>query len=75
LSWICSSDVLWGDESDEKLPSALERYEKEVIRVFGVLETLLSDKEWLVGNKFTIVDLSFYPWDNFAVSLSLFLFS
>jgi glutathione S-transferase len=64
-----------GDETEEKLPSAQERYQKEIIRVLGVLESVLSKQEWLVGNKFTIADLSFFPWNNFAVSLSLFLFS
>lgn len=43
----------------EKIPSAVERYQKEILRVFGVLESVLSKQEWLVGNKLTIADLSF----------------
>jgi glutathione S-transferase len=47
----------------EKLPSAIERYEKEIHRVLGVLEAHLSDgKEWFVGNKYSIVDINNYPW-------------
>jgi glutathione S-transferase len=34
--------------SDEKLPSAQERYQKEILRVFGVLESVLSKQEWFV---------------------------
>lgn len=43
----------------EKLPSALERYQKEILRVFGVLNGVLATREWLVGGKCTIADLSF----------------
>jgi glutathione S-transferase len=56
----------------EKVPSALERYVKEVNRVTGVLENyLLKQKEqygngnggpWLVGDKYTFADLAFAPW-------------
>ncbi|CDO76170.1 hypothetical protein BN946_scf185034.g3 [Trametes cinnabarina] len=46
----------------EPLTSAIERYQKEMMRVFGVLESVLSKREWLVGDKFTIADLSFVPY-------------
>ena len=45
----------------EKVPSALERYQKEILRVWGILESVLSEREWLVGDKCTIADLSFIP--------------
>lgn len=47
---------------EEKIPSAIERYQKEILRVFGVLESVLSKQEWLVGGKCTIADLSFIPY-------------
>ncbi|KAI0632133.1 glutathione S-transferase C-terminal-like protein [Trametes polyzona] len=47
----------------ERIPSAIERYQKEVIRVLGVLESVLSKQEWLVGGKCTVADLSFIPWN------------
>jgi len=53
----------------ERLPSAVERYTKEVYRVWGVLDGVLANSEWLVGNKLTIADLSFITWTNFAVEL------
>lgn len=53
----------------EKLPSAIERYVKEVNRVTGVLEGHLarqksesSDGPWLVGGKLSYVDLAFVSW-------------
>lgn len=52
----------------EKFTSAIDRYEKEVKRVFGVLESVLSKQDWLVGGKYTIADLSFLAWHNMAVN-------
>lgn len=58
----------------ETVPSAVERYVKEVNRVTGVLEgqlgrqkaklggTASSAAPWLVGDKFTFADLAFVPW-------------
>lgn len=43
----------------EKFPSAIDRYKDEILRIFGVLESVLSKQQWLVGNKMTIADLSF----------------
>ncbi|KAA8917130.1 hypothetical protein TRICI_000726 [Trichomonascus ciferrii] len=47
----------------EKLPSALERYVKEINRVNQVLESQLTKNEWLVGNKLSFVDISFIAWE------------
>lgn len=54
----------------EKVPSAVERYEKEALRVTAVLESILSqqkvepgsDGPWLVGGKYSYADLAFVPW-------------
>lgn len=48
----------------EKLPSVISRYVEEAKRVCGVLEQNLTDKNWLVGDKITIADLSFVPWND-----------
>lgn len=53
----------------DELPSASERYEKETLRVLGVLESVLSKQEWLVGGKATIADISFIPWNNVAFDI------
>ncbi|PCH40716.1 glutathione S-transferase C-terminal-like protein [Wolfiporia cocos MD-104 SS10] len=55
----------------EKLPSAIVRYQKEILRVFGVLNSVLSKQEWLVGGKCTIADLSFIPWNRAALAWHL----
>jgi len=48
----------------EKLPSAIERYEKEVKRVSSVIDSHLksSGKKYLVGDKPTYADLAFIPY-------------
>jgi glutathione S-transferase len=54
----------------EKVPSAIERYVKELNRVTGVLEGHLAkqkaasggDEAWLVGNKISFADIAFVPW-------------
>lgn len=47
----------------EKLPDVIERYNNEIRRVLGVLDGVLANKEYLVGGKLTIADLSFVPWN------------
>jgi len=46
----------------EQLPSAKERYMKEIERVTSVLDTWLQKHEFLVGDKCSYADLSFVPW-------------
>jgi glutathione S-transferase len=60
----------------EPLPSAVERYAKEVNRLSGVLDAYLAQQEqelgaasisssngpWLVGNKLSYADLAFVSW-------------
>ncbi|KAJ3554307.1 hypothetical protein NM688_g3180 [Phlebia brevispora] len=53
----------------EKIPSAIERYRNEILRVLGVLNGVLDKQEWLVGGKPTIADISFVPWNQFALNI------
>lgn len=48
----------------EKIPSVLERYSKEILRVNGVIDLHLGKQgtEYLVGNKCTYADLMFVPY-------------
>jgi len=55
----------------EKVPTAVERYQKETERVLSVLNDVLSKQEWLVGNKMTIADISFISWNNAAFAAIL----
>ena len=44
------------------IPYAIERYSKEAQRIYGVLETRLSDKAWLAGDAYSIADIATFPW-------------
>jgi len=46
----------------EEVPSARQRYLKEMERVIGVLDNALAGKQWLVGDKCTYADLAFVTW-------------
>ncbi len=55
----------------EKIPYAINRFKKETLRVFGVLEIQLSgkysgqEKEYLAGKgkgKYSIADMKTWPW-------------
>lgn len=54
----------------EKIPSAIERYDNEIKRVFGVLESVLAERssEYLVGDKATVADLVFITWNKSATT-------
>ncbi|MFN6486637.1 MULTISPECIES: glutathione binding-like protein [unclassified Nostoc] len=45
----------------EKLPYAIERYEKETLRIYDVLDKQLQDNEFICGN-YSIADVATYPW-------------
>jgi len=45
----------------EPMPYALDRYTREVHRLYGVLDKRLSDREFVAGD-FSIVDIACYPW-------------
>ncbi|MEL7036130.1 MAG: glutathione binding-like protein [Cyanobacteria bacterium J06592_8] len=45
----------------EKIPYAIERYEKETLRLFGVLDGEFAQKEFIAGD-YSIADIAIYPW-------------
>jgi GSH-dependent disulfide-bond oxidoreductase len=45
----------------EPVPYALDRYTREVRRLYGVLDKRLSDREFIAG-EFSIADIACYPW-------------
>ncbi len=49
-----------GREIDDKRP--LERFRSEAQRLLGVLEQRLEDREWLMGDIYTIADISLIGW-------------
>ena len=46
----------------EKIPFAIERYQRESRRLFEVLESRLEGREWLAADQYTIADIANYAW-------------
>ena len=46
----------------EKLPYAINRYTHEAQRHFGILDTRLADKHYMLGDTYTIVDMAVWGW-------------
>ncbi len=47
--------------ASEQIPYAIARYEKETLRLLGVLERQLADHPYIAGN-YSIADMATYPW-------------
>ncbi len=45
----------------EKIPYAIDRYVKEVNRLYGVMNKRLADRQYLAG-EYSIADMACYPW-------------
>lgn len=45
----------------EKIEYAIARYEKETLRLYGVLDKQLKDNEYICGD-YSIADIATYPW-------------
>ncbi len=45
----------------EKMPYAIDRYRKEVNRLYGVINNRLEDRRFLAG-EYSIADMACYPW-------------
>jgi GSH-dependent disulfide-bond oxidoreductase len=46
---------------EEKVPFAIERYHKEALRLYKVLEQTLQQRDYLAG-EYSIADIATYPW-------------
>ena len=56
----------------EKIPLAIERYEREAVRLFGVLNERLHDRDYLLGD-YGIADIANWPWIDAFPQLGLTL--
>jgi len=45
----------------EKIPAAIDRYQREVMRLFGVLDAQLAAHEYIAGD-YSIADMALWPW-------------
>jgi GST-like protein len=57
----------------EKLPYAIERYERETARIVNVLDGELAQRPYLVGNRYGIADVMTWPWVNALPKLGVSL--
>ncbi|MEP3225587.1 MAG: glutathione S-transferase N-terminal domain-containing protein [Parasphingorhabdus sp.] len=48
--------------ADEKIEYAINRYQGETKRLYGLLDRELAGKNWITGGDFTIADMATYPW-------------
>ncbi|KAI2628286.1 glutathione S-transferase [Xylaria nigripes] len=55
----------------EKIPYGIQRYVGETERLYGVLDARLADRDYLVGGKYSIADISLLGWVNGARYLGL----
>jgi GST-like protein len=46
----------------EKIPYAIDRYQREVTRLVGVLEKRLSEADYLAGRDYSIADIATFTW-------------
>jgi len=46
----------------EKIPYAIDRYQREVRRLFEVLERQLSSNEYVAGDAYSIADIAHWSW-------------
>ena len=47
---------------NEKYQPAIDRYQNEAFRLFGVLDTRLQESEWLGGHDYSIADIANWSW-------------
>lgn len=45
----------------EQIPYAIERYQKETLRLLGVLDRQLAERPYIVGD-YSIADIATFPW-------------
>jgi GST-like protein len=46
----------------EKIPYAIDRYQREAARLYGVLDRRLAGREFIAGDQFSIADMACQPW-------------
>jgi len=46
----------------EPVPYALERYGKECLRLYGVLDKRLDENDYVAAGDYTIADMAIFPW-------------
>jgi glutathione S-transferase len=50
----------------EKIPYGIKRYQNETKRLYSVLEERLQNRQYLVGEKYSVADMSTFTWVRWA---------
>jgi len=59
----------------EKIEYGINRYKNETRRLYGVLESHLKSRQYLVGEKYTVADIKTAPWVRRSTALGIDLAS
>lgn len=46
----------------QSVPEAIDRYTRELHRLYGVLDRRLDGRDYIAGDAYSIVDIACYPW-------------
>jgi len=46
----------------QPVPYALDRYRKETLRLYGVVDRRLAEAPFIAGDEYTIADIAHWPW-------------
>jgi len=55
--------------SPERLPYAIQRYQFEARRHFSIVERRLAERDWLVGDAFSIADIALWGWASYLTHI------
>ena len=58
----CGQAVHFSRFAPEKLPYAINRYAREAERHWGIVNDLLADRRYMLGDRYTLVDMSIWGW-------------
>ncbi len=61
LGPVAAQRIHFAFQAPEKIPYAIDRYTKELERLFRVMEKRLSDRAYLAGD-YSIADVASFPW-------------
>ena len=62
LIWISGQAHHFRSMAGARSPYGIQRYANETKRLYSVLESRLSQADWLAGDKYTIADIACYSW-------------
>ncbi len=59
---IFGQNLHFGEYASERIPYANERFVNETRRLLKVLDSALTDSDWIAGSDYSIADMAIYPW-------------